>query len=371
MSRNGVAPTCDTEKLADNPKVLLRVTVPVLVNIVGLSVAKIITPPDTFTVFIHEGTDVVYEGIFVVTVTVLDGVPVAAIFVQFVDGDIEKCGVAAFCDTEKLRVIPPPVTVTVPVRAAATVFAGAVSLKPPVTFSMFIQDGLVIVYDTLAVTVTVLDAPLADIPVQSVVGDIVREAGPATCDTEKLAGKPKELLNETVPLRADVVVLFCAVSLNPPVIFVTVIQDGLLTVYDGILVVTVTFLIGFPVAAIPVHAVDGDIEIFGGALFCDTEKLRVIPPPLTVTVPLRTAATVFTGAVSLNPPETFARVIHVGFDTVYDTLVVTVTVLDAPFADMPVHAVDGDIVREADDCIEAFCPLLLSTCIVSVVVVFQ
>jgi len=216
----------------------------------------------------------------------------------------------------------------------------------------------------LVVTVTVLVAPHADIFNQSDEGFNVKVGGAPSCDTEKLAGNPNEFVTLNVPLRDDVLWLSGAVSLNTPLLMVSrVIHGGLFTVYDGMFVVTVTVLVA-PDAEILVQFVEGDKEICGGAPTCDTLKLRVIPPPVTDTVPLLVAALGLTAAVSLNPPVTFVRDIHVGILTVYDTLVVTVTVLVPPDAEIPVHAVEGEIVSVADDWVELV-PPTCSICKVS------
>ena len=57
--------------------------------------------------------------------------PAAGMLVQFVDGLMVRIAAPANCDTVKLRVIPPPDTETVPVRAVAVLFTGAVSMNPP------------------------------------------------------------------------------------------------------------------------------------------------------------------------------------------------------------------------------------------------
>jgi hypothetical protein len=213
------------------------------------------------------------------------------------------------CDTVIVLVMPPPVTVTVPVLPIVPGFAAAHSVNVPLPVPL--PDMTVSQDDALLVAVhnvfdetdmVVFDAPKLGSHVVGVTVSVGVSAA-AACDTAIVLVMPPPV-TVTVAILLLVLVFAAAHSANEPLPVPLpdeiVSQDGaLLDAVHDVFDATDTDVLDAP--ALGFHVVGVTVSVAAVAA-CVTVIVLVMPPPVTVTVPTRLLVLVFAVAHSVSEP---------------------------------------------------------------------
>jgi len=208
-------------------------------------------------------------------------------------------------------VIPPPVTVTVPVLVFVAVFAATLSVSwllfIPLVGETVSQEVslLVAVHKVFEVTVTVVVS--ADVDGSQAVGDTVSDAAAEdSCVTVTVLVIPLPV-TVTVPILADVPAFAKAASmifpLPVPLAGDTISQDALLVAVQETSDVINTSANTTDGAAVHEVIDNSSVSVTFGIASCVTVIVFAILPTATVTVPVLAVAPLFCVALNVSTPS--------------------------------------------------------------------